>query len=85
MPMSVNSRRALSSISPLSVMEIKRSTRERHGDFEVNSGRQAALFTHCDPGAGQDRVEEISCRLTGTVSGPDFRSAAGCLMNRTVT
>ena len=58
MPMSINLARALSSISPLSVMEIKRSTRERHGDFEVNSGRQAALFTHCDPGAGQDRVEE---------------------------
>jgi hypothetical protein len=59
MPMSVSSRRALLSISPLSVMEIKRSTRERRGDFEVNSGRRAALFSHCDPGAGQDRVEEI--------------------------
>jgi hypothetical protein len=57
--MSVNSRRALSSISPLSVTEIRRSTRERQGDFEVNSGRQAAPFTHCDPGVGQDRVEEI--------------------------
>ena len=59
MPMSTNSLLALSSISPLSVTEIKRSTRERQGDFEVISGRQAALFTHCDPGAGQDRVEEI--------------------------
>jgi hypothetical protein len=66
-------------------MEIKRSTRERHGDFQVNSGRHAALFTHCDPGASQDRVEETSCRLTGTVSSPKFRSAAGCLMNRMVT
>jgi hypothetical protein len=37
--MSVNSCRALLSILPLSVMEIKRSTRERQGDLEVNSGR----------------------------------------------
>jgi hypothetical protein len=71
MPMSVSSRRALLSISPLSVMEIKRSTRERRGDFEVNSGRRAALFSHCDPGAGQDRVEEIFLPPDGTVSGPD--------------
>jgi hypothetical protein len=53
--MSVNWRRALLSILPFSVMEIKRSTRERQGDFELNSARWAALFTHCDPGAGQSR------------------------------
>ena len=59
MPMSMNSRRALLSLSPLSVTEIKRSTREHRGDFEVYSVRHAALFTHCDRGAGHDWVEEI--------------------------
>jgi hypothetical protein len=57
-PVRVNSRRALLSILPLSVMEIKRGVRERQGDFEVNGGRQPALFTHCAPGADQSRVEE---------------------------
>jgi hypothetical protein len=57
-PVRVNSRRALLSILPLSVMEIKRGVRGRQGDFEVNGGRQPALFTHCAPGADQSRVEE---------------------------
>jgi hypothetical protein len=57
-PMSVNSPGPIADLAA-SVTEIKRGLRQGQGDFKVNGGRQAPLFTHCDPGAGQNRVEEV--------------------------